>query len=64
MTAAAPSRFNALPTAAKLLIFISLALLPLGLGLVGSRRRIRAANNSNLQRSRPRESRRFARLKA
>ena len=28
------SRFSALPTAAKLLLFISLALLPLGLGLV------------------------------
>ncbi|HMI40920.1 MAG TPA: sensor histidine kinase [Sphingomicrobium sp.] len=52
MTAVLPSRFNALPTAAKLLIFISLALLPLGLGLVWvAGGGIRAANQSNLKRA-------------
>jgi len=46
------SRFSALPTAAKLLIFISLALLPLGLGLVWvAGGGIRAANDSNLERA-------------
>jgi two-component sensor histidine kinase len=52
MMGAVASRFSALPTAAKLLIFISLALLPLGLGLVWvAGDGIRAANDSNLERA-------------
>jgi two-component sensor histidine kinase len=52
MMAAVSSRFSALPTAAKLLIYISLALLPLGLGLVWvAGGGIRAANDSNLERA-------------
>jgi len=50
MMAALASRLGALPTAAKLLIYISLALLPLGLGLVWvAGGGIRAANESNLE---------------
>ena len=53
MIAALASRFSALPTAAKLLLFISAALLPLGLGLVWvAGTGIRTANNANLERVR------------